>query len=58
VGSSHTVEKIYEAYPCEEKVHKLTTDDVQCTLRDVRIHIEALGSDFLLQLADQNLTLL
>jgi hypothetical protein len=38
--------------------HALTADDVQRTLGDVRTHIKALGSDFLLQLADQDLALL
>jgi hypothetical protein len=33
-------------------------DDVQRTLGDVRIHVKALRSDFLLQIADQDLTLL
>ena len=36
----------------------LTTDDIKSTKSDVGIHIEALGSDFLLQLADQNLAFL
>jgi hypothetical protein len=37
--------------------HALTADDVQRALGDVRTHIKALGSDFLLQLADQDLAL-
>ena len=39
-------------------IHLLTTDDVKSTKSDVGIHIEALGSDFLLQLVDQYLALL
>ena len=39
-------------------IHFLTADDIKSTKGDVRIHIEAFGSDFLLQLADQNLALL
>jgi hypothetical protein len=36
----------------------ITTDDVQCALGDVGIHVEALRADFLLQLTDKNLALL
>ena len=38
--------------------HALTAYDVQRALGDVRTHVNALGSDFLPQLADQNLALL
>jgi hypothetical protein len=38
--------------------HALTADDVQGALGDIRIDVEALGSDFLPQLADQDLALL
>jgi hypothetical protein len=37
---------------------ELTADDVQRTTGDVRTHVEALGSDFLLQFAHQNFALL
>jgi hypothetical protein len=36
----------------------LTADDVQRALGDIRTDIEALGSDFLPQLADQDLAFL
>ena len=36
----------------------LTTDDIEGTMCDVGKHIEFNGSDFLLQLADQNLAFL
>ena len=39
-------------------IHLLTTDDIKSTKGDVGIHIEALGSDLLLQHFDQNLALL
>jgi hypothetical protein len=46
------------AYSYKKKVHMLTTNDVQGTLGDVWIYVEALGFDLLLQLVDQDLTLL
>ena len=39
-------------------MHVFTADVVQRALGDVRIDVEALGSDFLPQLADQDLALL
>ena len=38
--------------------HALTAYDVQSALCEVRPHVKALGSDFLLQLADQYLAFL
>ena len=42
----------------EEEEKMLTADDVQRALGDVGTHVKSLGSDFLLQLSDENLALL